>query len=135
MISTIRAVNSVRDIMLRGDRNVVKLDFDGRELPSLEPILLKLRRAGYSVRWLSQRVSPSGNGWHVCLKLKPCPRTATEVVALQAILGSDPYREACNLHRARMIASVSPYWRDRWNVLYSQSLKQRRKRGGKAGIG
>jgi hypothetical protein len=124
----------VSDIILRGDRNVVKLDIDSTELPSLEPMMLKLRRAGYQVRWLSQRRSPSGSGWHLCLKLKPCPRTAIEVVAVQAILGSDAYREACNLHRAKMIAKVSPYWRDRWNVLYSRSLKQRRKRGRDKGL-
>jgi hypothetical protein len=65
-----------------------------------------------------RRRSPSGSGWHLVLTVVPEPQSPVEVVALQAILGSDPLREACNLHRANMFPTVSPFWQDRWNVLY-----------------
>lgn len=83
-----------------------------------------MRRAGFRIVWLSQERSPGGKGWHCELALDPEPQAAIEVVALQAVLGSDPAREACNIHRAFMVDSkqVSPRWRKRWNVLYG-SLK------------
>ena len=77
-----------------------------------------LSRAGYVPVWMSECRSPGGNGWHIVLELDPEPRTAEEVVALQAILGSDVNREACNLHRARVLWRVPKWARSWWNVLY-----------------
>jgi hypothetical protein len=67
-----------------------------------------------------QQRSPGGKGWHIEVQLTPNPRTAMEVTALQAVLGSDSYREACNINRARMVDGkrVPPWWRKRFNVLY-----------------
>ncbi len=111
--------------MLRGDRNVVKLDIDaGKERPTLGVMLARLRRAGYTIRWMWERRSPGGKGWHIALKLKPCPKSAQEVVALQALLGSDPMREASNLRRANQWDRVPPFMRDRWNVLYGSLKKE-----------
>lgn len=86
-----------------------------------------LHRAGFALVTLKQSRSPSGRGWHVELEVTPEP-TPLEVVALQAILGSDRGREACNLHRARMVVSGrvrSKYWRERWNVLYEERGRRR----------
>lgn len=105
--------------LVRGDRGLIKLDIDaGQKRPTLGDIMVKLSRSGYTVVWMAEKCSPSGKGWHIMLKLTPTPQTAEEVVAIQAMLGSDSMREACNLHRARMLPYVSAYWRDRWNVLY-----------------
>lgn len=105
--------------MPRGDRALVKLDIDAHHVrPTVTELARKLHRAGYRVLWWWERRSPSGKGWHLCFKLRPAPRTPQEVVALQALLGSDPYREACNLRRANLYRSVPAYMRDRWNVLY-----------------
>lgn len=104
---------------------VLKLDYDTRRLPGLGRIrsylglvLMRLRRAGYRPLWLMQKRSPSGKGWHVMIEVEPRPRRREEVVALQAILGSDPQREACNLWRARQGGRVGRFWRERFNVLY-----------------
>jgi hypothetical protein len=47
-----------------------------------------------------------------------------EMVALQAILGSDRYREACNVQRVRTIRTMTPdmraFWEPRWNVFYDK---------------
>lgn len=100
---------------------VLKLDVDEYIRPlSMGALCRRLRRAGYSPQWMMQRRSTSGRGWHIILAVHPQPLIAEEVTALQAVLGSDLQREACNLRRARLLRNpkVSPYWRERWNVLY-----------------
>jgi len=105
--------------LLAGDRSLLKLDIDkGCERPTLLMLCRRLRRAGYAIKWLSECISPSGKGWHIILDVKPSPVTPQEVVALQAVLGSDPAREACNLARANLLPRMSAYARDRWNVFY-----------------
>lgn len=44
-----------------------------------------------------------------------------EIVALQAILGSDEKREALNLMRVISMRrnAVTPYWERRWNILFN----------------
>ncbi len=78
-----------------------------------------LRRAGYGIVWYSQTRSPSGKGWHLELEVTPRPRTLLAVVALQLLLNSDPFREACNINRAQIAHKLPRYWRERWNVLYA----------------
>lgn len=83
-----------------------------------------LARAGYSLvkRW--KRRSPSGKGWHVYLLLDAPVSCWMETVALQAVLGSDRYREACNVQRVRTLAAMPPdlraYWEPRFNVFYER---------------
>lgn len=99
---------------------LLKLDIDaGQPVPLLGTILKLLRRSGYRVGWLMQKRSRSGKGWHLVLATVPVPQTPMEVVALQAILGSDPAREACNVVRARVFPKVPQRYRSWWNVLYN----------------
>ncbi len=114
--------------MLSREQAQLKLDFDTEEEPSLSLIFLKLRRAGYAVRELVQRRSPSKRGWHVLVNVEPQPRTAMEVVALQAICGSDPWREAMQVQRAHAMAkrSLPAHMRDAWNVLYQADSRRER---------
>jgi hypothetical protein len=99
---------------------VIRLDLDGWNGLSLTRVTVLLRRMGYRPCWFSQTRSPNGKGWHCEIQVEPEPRTAMELVAIQAILGSDRGREAYNLERARLVDArkVSPFWRERWNVLY-----------------
>lgn len=98
---------------------ILRLDVDrGRRLTSVVRLMWLLRRAGYHPVYLMQTRSPGGKGWHLEIQTRPPIRNRFELVALQAILGSDVAREACNLTRARMVPHLSAYWRDRWNVLY-----------------
>lgn len=97
----------------------IKLDVDARqEPPDLQVVSQLLERAGYRVESWTQRSSPGGNGWHVIIEVVPRPTTAMEVVALQAICGSDPWREAISVVRARSFVKAPKFMRDRWNVLY-----------------
>ncbi len=101
------------------------------DVERLHTILTKrLARAGYEiVAWEFQK---STNGWHGKVRLNPTP-APIEAVGLQAVCGSDPLREACNLQRAREVErwareteeggsdighAAAEFWRTRWNVLY-----------------
>lgn len=71
--------------------------------------------------------SPGGKGWHRTLTMRPLDEGGrwrpTEIVALQLLFGSDVWREAYTLHRARLVEArqVAPYWRDKWSVFYDTS--------------
>lgn len=47
-----------------------------------------------------------------------------EVVLLQCLLGSDWRRECFNFQRVRVLADAPAFWQDRWNVLYSEKLRE-----------
>lgn len=97
----------------------VKLDIDRKaSRPTINEMVRKLDRAGYRIVRMWERRSPGGRGWHIGLTLDPRPRTAVEVVALQAILGSDPWREAVTLARARCYRQTPKFARSWYNVLY-----------------
>lgn len=88
----------------------IDVDRDDRVL-TLSELHGRLRRAGKRALWLLQERSRSLRGWHCTLRVSPPCRTLDELVALQAICGSDPYREANNLLRARQIGRVPAFWR------------------------
>lgn len=100
------------------------LDFDG-------PI-----PAGFldRVTWCAQiwgwpleavRYDRTRRGWHVVVGVRK-RLTPALIVAAQAVLGSDYKREAFNLMRVQGLAHVPPFWRGRWNVLYSHHAKPER---------
>lgn len=106
--------------MLTPDEACLKLDIDRRRrVPDLFVIRRKCERAGYRVEGIAVRRSPSGRGWHVWVHVVPTPATLTEVVALQAICGSDPWREAATLYRAMRAWDTES--RRMANVLYTPS--------------
>jgi hypothetical protein len=101
------------------DQWVLKLDYDRHDaVPTLTRACALLRRAGYRCVWWAESISPSGRGRHVTVKLRPRPTAPMEIVALQAVLGSDPFREACNTMRVRALPEISSFWQRRWNVFY-----------------
>lgn len=101
-------------------RYLLRVDIDaGNNIVPVPRMCWLLRRAGYRVVWYSQVRSPSGKGWHLEIRVKPRPRSYVVVTALQLLLGSDPFREACNMNRAQIAPALPAYWQDRWNVLYA----------------
>lgn len=106
---------------MRYPPDVLKVDWDAHAdaLPVVE-VQRRLRRAGFRVRWWREEFSPSGRGRHLTLCVTPRPREPAVVVALQACLGSDVYREACNVARVRLLPTLSAFWRARWNVFYTK---------------
>lgn len=112
--------------MLSREQSQLKLDFDRHE-PSLSRLAQLLARAGYVWTDLKLLRSPSGKGWHVIADLEPRPTTPMEVVALQAICGSDPWREAMQMYRARAFRKCPKWMRDAWNVLYQPDSRRSRR--------
>lgn len=115
--------------------NLLFIDVDpGQILYPKRHMATLLKRAGYSMlgRWVGR--SRSKGGRHVIVTLDRATSGLMETVALQSILGSDRYREACNASRARLIASakapLAKYWQDRWNVLYEPKFNPTRRKDG-----
>lgn len=103
---------------------MLRIDYDSPDdVPSKLVIKRRLGRAGYQLKKMTRTMSPSGRGVHLRITLDRAPMSPFEVVALQAILGSDPVREAYNLVRVRamMKKGLPAFWCDRWNVLYTES--------------
>jgi hypothetical protein len=75
-------------------------------LLALRPIWMQYRR--------------TARGWHVVVKVRE-RLTLIETVAVQAVLGSDPYREAFNVARARR--RPNSFWSARANLLFGDKLK------------
>ena len=74
----------------------ILLDIDTKKLDMSERMLL-LRLMGIEPEYI--RTDRTRRGWHVIIpapNLSPC-----ELIAAQAILGSDPRRESLNLFRFR----------------------------------
>lgn len=72
-----------------------------------EAIGLRLGRAGYDV--VATCFERSTNGWHGKVELEPAPGSPMEIIALQAVCGSDPMRESCNVNRAREVQNLGAY--------------------------
>ena len=101
---------------------VLTVDYDGRRL-GLPDLVARMDRAGRVVVGVWDVRSPSGEGWHRVIAVDPPPETAMEQVALQLVAGSDPYREAYAVRRARAVDSghVGRFWRERFAVLYGKA--------------
>jgi hypothetical protein len=67
-------------------------------------------------KWINY--SRTRRGWHVEIGLNK-RIGPLEIVALQAVLGSDPRRECLNLMRVMNGGAVDR----RWNILYSRKLR------------
>jgi hypothetical protein len=112
-------------------RRILFIDVDpGCPVYSKRHMSVLLARAGYK---LVDRVvvrSKSKKGRHVAVLLDRQTSCNMETVALQAALGSDRYREVCNVGRVRTIATYRPalakFWQDRWNVLYDPNFSGKR---------
>jgi hypothetical protein len=97
--------------------SVVKIDLDRAQLGAecfrrldLVCHLLRLTRQ-------AMYVARTTHGWHVALAVSQTLSPA-QIVAIQAIAGSDWKREAFTLMRTRRLHRAGPYWSSRWNTLY-----------------
>lgn len=91
-------------------------DIDTVRAPRLEKVFRLAHVLGVGVRWVRLDRSHSGR-WHllVCWRAR---FSKLELIAIQAILGSDYKREAFNLYRVR-----SGVRSRRWNFLFDEKLE------------
>lgn len=101
----------------------LKVDFDGalpRELVGRIGHVVSC--AGSRVLWWS--VYRTRRGWH--LEIDVTRRwSPMRIVAAQAMLGSDPKREAFNMARVMGLRGADSATRTRWNVLYTRKINVR----------
>jgi len=100
------------------DPTVVMCDYDTPRCPSMWEINRVFHILDIRPEWI--RFDRTRHGWHMIIQLrKPLEKCA--LVALQAILGSDPRRETLNLMRALSVR-MSAFAARRWNVLFEYKL-------------
>lgn len=97
------------------------LDIDSVRCPQFRRLTRELRRAGLIPAALCYKRSGSGKKWHVIIELR---RTLPDAyrVALQAALGSDRWRELCNIRSILFPPKPKPK-RWKWNVLYQEKIR------------
>lgn len=101
--------------------SLIYLDFDG---PLPANLVSWITTCAKLWAWpiAAIRVDRTRRGYHVVVginkKLAPA-----HIVAAQAILGSDPKREAFTLMRVLRLPELPAFWRKRWNVLYSSHYR------------
>lgn len=109
------------------DSRKAYIDFDRPNLRRLKTqIYFTIARAiGIRLRAIEYRRRRGGRGWHVVLHLAE-PMEPAELIALQAICGSDTRREYLNLHRVLAIRKhgAPAFWQKRWNILFSGKVKR-----------
>jgi uncharacterized membrane protein len=99
--------------------NRLLLDIDSKRCPQFRRIRRELRKAGFTAKAICYKRS-SSNKWHVVIVLTVSLPDITRV-ALQAALGSDRWRELCNIRSIRFPPHPRPKdWK--WNVLYERKL-------------
>lgn len=92
-------------------------DYDRPASPALLAVWRLARRLGVNVRVIEYR--RTRRGWHVSVQWSRSFRPI-ELIAIQAILGSDPFRESFNL--ARVLGGRASQ-SNRWNLLFKEKLK------------
>lgn len=105
---------------------VLKLDGDSPRYPARWFFRAQwlARRMGWRIVYQAMSRSTNG-GWHGELGIAGRV-PMLQVIAAQAIIGSDWAREAYNLRRATSPAfAASPLWRQRTNVLYERHFTVR----------
>lgn len=90
-------------------------DIDSARAPGLGRVFRLARVLGVSVAWIRLDKSHSGR-WHLIVRWR-ARFSKLELIAMQAILGSDPKREMFNLYRVR-----SGVRSRRWNFLFESKL-------------
>jgi hypothetical protein len=100
----------------------ILVDYDDEPVADFWDRLACVTRALHArVEYVSVERSTNG-GYHYTVSMRVHKLPLPAIVAIQAILGSDPYREAHNLRRALCADSVDPDVRHLWNVLFEVKL-------------
>jgi hypothetical protein len=99
----------------------IQLDFDRKSCPRLLEGFRFLRLLKLSPAFYLD--TKTRRGWHRVIRLRERLEPA-EIVACQALLGSDPGRERLNLMRILSIrrSGASPFARAHWNLLFTRKL-------------
>lgn len=95
------------------------LDFDGPKAIGMLNLFGICRLVGLRPIWTQYRRTK--RGWHCIIRFHE-PLLPAEIVALQAVCGSDPKREALNLARVR--SCYNHHGKKRWNILYRVKLER-----------
>jgi hypothetical protein len=111
-------VGQIWKIPERKGETALLLDYDHTRKIDRSAIRKRLAQCGLVSKRILSRTSPGGDGIHAVVWVAGRLRKM-DVVALQAILESDPQREAQNFRRAKQEKG----WDKNWNVLFESKGK------------
>ena len=104
---------------------IALIDLDSHKSLAIPKLYAHLRCCG--LRSLALGINRTRRGWHAAIVLdKKLP--LAELIALQAVLGSDRMREAMNLMRVISIRehggekALGDFWKQRHNILFDYKL-------------
>lgn len=100
---------------------ILMLDFDRPQAPRLTKLCWQMRKLALRPRLLMYR--RSRRGWHIVIYLTES-LLPVEMVAVQAIMGSDRNRELFNLARVRCLKGMPARARQMWNVLFDHKINR-----------
>lgn len=111
-------IDSISDLP---EGTVALMDYDSGSCPRIMQLNSICRILG--IEYSSLMLHRTRRGWHLAIAISGRFKRV-ELIALQAILGSDPMREAMNLARVRQIEAFGApkYWLQRHNILYDYKL-------------
>ena len=107
------------------NENTIFLDYDRTRTPKLSPLFFLLRLC--EMRPLYVVDVRTRKGWHRVVHLD-CRLKPAEIVAAQALLGSDRRRESLNFMRILSLRrfGATNFARSRWNLMFTRKLKRRK---------
>jgi hypothetical protein len=102
----------------------LRLDYDSTATPQLRNVWRLLRLCQLRVCFI--RHDRTRRGWHATIRIRENLSSA-EIVACQAVLGSDAGRELLNIMRVMSIrkSGCDNFSLARWNLLFSRKLRRR----------
>jgi hypothetical protein len=80
------------------------------------------KQHGCRVEWT--RIDRTAHGWHLTAALAGRRVSPLRVVLMQACMGSDYRRETYNGVRAMRLRGTAPFWRERFNQLYTKHYRR-----------
>lgn len=102
-------------VKMYANPSVTMCDIDRKKVPTLQRVYRLARILGVRIDYVRFDASHSGK-WHLIVRWK-ARFSKLEIIAIQAMLGSDWKREMFNLYRVR-----SGVRSRRWNFLFEEKL-------------
>jgi hypothetical protein len=109
-------VGQIWKIPERKGQTPLLCDYDNCRKIDRKTIHQRLRKAGVEIIRIQSRRSPSGSGVHAIVWIRG-RFPGIERICLQAIIESDPEREAQNFRRLKQ---ANRHWEENWQALFEK---------------
>lgn len=106
--------------------SILIIDVDNHFAISFRNLAGRIRVLRNSLHFLNFCYAKTKRGWHIHIETRE-RLNPPEIIAIQAILGSDRNRECLNMYRWLCMRDryngLPRYWKKRWNLSFERKLK------------